>query len=112
MSHVINHRYTTTKSRAKEKVLDFELTREFLMDIYNEQKGLCFYTLLEMRIATEGIKNPYNLSVERKDSNKGYTKENVVLCCDIVNIMKNNSSIEEFLFFCQKVIDRKEILLK
>jgi hypothetical protein len=38
----------------------------------------------------------YIMSVDRVDSNKGYVKDNIVLCCSIINSMKNTLSTEEF----------------
>ena len=41
--------------------------------------------------------NPNTISIERIDSNKGYTKDNVVLVAGIVNSMKNDLSQDEFI---------------
>ena len=45
------------------------------------------WTELDMAI----LKNPCVLSVDRIDSSKGYTQDNIVLCTWIVNKMKNNT---------------------
>ena len=39
------------------------------------------------------------------DSNKGYTPDNVVLCCTYVNRMKNDCCMDEFVEWCRLVVD-------
>lgn len=45
-----------------------------------------------------------NLSVDRIDSTKGYSKENVQLVCMAANQMKNDLSMEEFVEMCEAVL--------
>ena len=45
-----------------------------------------------------------NVSVDRIDSNKGYTKNNVQLVCMAINQMKSDMSIEELLYFCEHIV--------
>ena len=45
-----------------------------------------------------------NLSVDRIDSTKGYSKENVQLVCMAANQMKNDLSMEEFINMCESVL--------
>jgi hypothetical protein len=42
------------------------------------------------------------VSIDRVDSNRGYERENIVLCRGIINLVKNELSIEELL----EVIDQ------
>jgi hypothetical protein len=44
-------------------------------------------------------------SIDRIDSNLGYTESNVVWVHKDVNIMKNNFTKEYFLMMCQKVTE-------
>jgi len=50
----------------------------------------------------KGIPYPTN-SIDRIDSNKGYTKNNTQPCCVTCNIMKNSLSSQEFLDHIRKV---------
>ena len=45
-----------------------------------------------------------NLSVDRIDSAKGYSKDNVQLVCMAANQMKNDLSMEEFINMCASVL--------
>ena len=58
-----------------------------------------------MEIALKGYAdNSYVVSVDRVDSNKGYLKDNVVLCCDSVNTMKMKLDTKEFLNICKEIV--------
>ncbi|MEE0616836.1 MAG: hypothetical protein UCP83_06055 [Intestinibacter bartlettii] len=41
-----------------------------------------------------------NVSIDRIDSSKGYTKNNIWLICSAVNFMKSNLNLEEFKQYC------------
>lgn len=45
----------------------------------------------------------YN-GVDRLDSSRGYTPENVVSCCGVCNIMKNTKTVDEFISACRAVV--------
>ena len=44
-------------------------------------------------------KDPYQVSIDRINSNLGYTEENTVLCCQAINYMKNDYSLKDFNLF-------------
>jgi len=95
--------------RACQKGWEFNLTPEYLLEIYNKQKGLCYYSGIKMEIALKGYTcNNYVLSIDRINSYGGYTKENVVLCCDAVNTMKMQMVTEEFINICKKIVEHRK----
>ena len=93
-----------TKRRSKEKNIFNDLNIDFLMYLWEKQKGLCAITGFPMTYKFyEGRVNT-NLSVDRIDSTKGYSKENVQLVCMAANQMKNDLSMNEFIELCEAVI--------
>lgn len=74
--------------KRNKKYGEINLTNEFLINLYEKQKGLCYYTGIEMKIINSE-KNPEQISLDRVDSNLGYTENNVVLCCFAINLCKN-----------------------
>jgi hypothetical protein len=48
-----------------------------------------------------------NLSIDKIDHNKGYTKDNIQLVCMAVNEMKNDRTIEELKYFCECILKKK-----
>lgn len=66
-------------------------------DIYRkiiEQKGKCYYTGLDLKGYSIGEKD--SPSIDRLDSSKGYTKDNIVICKAWANIMKMESDFNIF----------------
>lgn len=86
------------KSRAKTKNINFDFTVEDFLKLYIKQNGNCFYSGLPMSI---NIDDNRIMSIDRINSDLGYTKDNCVLTIRVVNIMKNNLSFSEFIKMCQ-----------
>lgn len=107
LTNVIQKRFNAAKGRAKEKGIEFDITKEFLMELYEKQKGKCFYSDIEMRLVVEernkNNNDYYSLSIDRINSELGYTKDNTIPCCSVVNIMKNGLLSKEFLNICSKI---------
>jgi len=51
-----------------------------------------------------GLLNIRN-GLDRVDSSKGYTIDNVVPCCPLCNTMKLDKTREQFLEQCQRILD-------
>lgn len=64
--------------RAKKVNREVDINTEFLVNLFNEQNGICPYSGRKMKF---DINSQERLSLDRKDSSKGYTKDNVVWCC-------------------------------
>jgi hypothetical protein len=77
-----------------------EITFNDVIGIYNKQEGKCYYSDRQMVPFTH---NPCSISIERLDSDIGYTPENIVLCCTMVNYMKQEYEMELFLQFCNDI---------
>jgi hypothetical protein len=98
--------YNFAKKSSKYRGITFDLTREQLEAILDEQKGKCFYTGMDMSF--EIFRGNYlRMSIDRLDSSKGYTKENVVLTTYRVNIMKGDMSLAEFKDIVSKLYINK-----
>ena len=89
---------SSIKSGAKNRNLDFEIDYNFIQKLWKNQKGLCYYTKVQMKL-TARQKDPYQVSIDRINSNLGYTEENAVLCCQAINYMKNDYSLKDFNLF-------------
>lgn len=88
----------SAKLRSKKKKLDFNLTLLDLCNLYDKQNGRCYYSGLAMvlRFRSSIKKDPLLISLDRKDSSKGYTKDNVVLCCWWINHAKETDDMKTF----------------
>ncbi len=85
-----------------KRVIQNELDLIKLRDIYDLQNGKCVYTGINLNVLNV-TKKESNASIDRKDSNLGYTINNTQWVYKPLNIMKNDFSEEEFIFVCKKV---------
>jgi hypothetical protein len=98
----------STKHRAKKQEIEYNLDKEFIIDLYNKQDGKCSKTKLPFVInnclRSEG-KGPWAASIDRIDSNKGYTKDNVQLVCLMYNLCKCMWTDNEVKQFAEALIN-------
>lgn len=78
-----------------------------IFEIFERQNGKCFYTgrALQFRSNCEDT-----LSIERIDSDKPHSKDNVVLCTWESNLMKQDMDIERFLITAQEIALRAQAI--
>lgn len=80
-------------SRAKRRKMPCDMDFGFLWSLYKKQKGKCAVTGIKLkpsncigRIRTD----PNTITIDRIDSNKGYTRDNIQLTTMIYNTAKSN----------------------
>ena len=106
VERLLKLRFRSARGRASIKGVDFDIDELYMKEIYDKQNGLCFYSGIKMEIAVKGYTDNMNtLSVDRIDSDTGYIKGNIVLCCDFVNTMKMKFTTTEFLNMCRIIVD-------
>ena len=104
----LKHRFIHSKNNCvRGRTLEFAITIDDVIALYEKQKGLCAYSGVKMTYTLGRFKYPYNASIDRKDSSKGYIKENIQLVCGIVNTMKWDFSEDMFLEMCKKIVEHK-----
>lgn len=86
---------SSKKHMCKKKNIPFNLTVEYLIELYGKQQGKCFYTDRIMTHDRGKGHNPNSLSVDKIVSAKGYVEGNIVLCTSQANLVKNDLTIEE-----------------
>jgi len=74
-------KYCASLRKNRSHASIFTLTYDDLEKKYEIQNGMCFYSGIKMN----HDKRDWSISVERIDNDKGYTFENIVLCCKEFN---------------------------
>jgi hypothetical protein len=82
-----------SKRRAKKKGFEFNITVKDIEKLWESQKTLCAYSGIPMSLETRVNDK---VSIDRIDSSKGYTKDNIVLCRWVINWMKSDMTLESF----------------
>lgn len=87
--------YSLGKRKMEDRNLPYStLTAEQLLHIYKLQKGLCYYSGVELQLSNPQehrgsiIPNDFTCSIERVDSKKGYMYNNVILVTWLANRIK------------------------
>jgi hypothetical protein len=85
-----------------------DLSTDYLVELWEKQMGLCYYTGVPMVFAKVGIPLPNSTSLDKLDPSIGYKRGNVVWACYQVNTSKGHRSEREFYDFCKLVLERSE----
>ena len=88
--------FSKLKRDAERRNLPFEITIEDLAHQYSKQKERCAFTGFEIFFGIDA-------SVDRIDSSKGYTIDNIQIVHKILNIMKRDLPNDEFILWCRSV---------
>lgn len=89
-------RISEIRLRARKKKMDFDIDAKFLWELILKQKYLCAISKLKISLDK-------NASVDRIDSSKGYTKDNVWWVHKDINKMKMDLPMDRFLELCDTV---------
>lgn len=95
------------KKRNMEDQLDFD--KVFLKELWERQEGKCAITGIRMMLEKDASsrrareKKPHKASLDRIDSSKPYTKDNVQFICMCVNYMKNTFQNDEIVEFIESI---------
>lgn len=84
------------------------LRKEYVMGIYDAQRGKCALSGIQMTHITGHGRVATNISIDRIDSDKGYIEGNIQLVCHAVNIAKNSWSQDVFIDFCRKIVEKAD----
>ena len=89
-------------NRGLFRTIPIEITLYDLLNQLEVQNFQCPYTGITLNVLNLS-KDESNASVDRIDSQKGYTKDNIQWVYKKINRMKNNMSEDEFINLCSKI---------
>ena len=97
------------KSTTAKYVIDPDIDVDFLIKLWNAQKGLCAVTRLPMTwsiVSKEDIsKLRTNVSVDRIHNDIGYTTRNIRLVCAHINHMKGTTDDSELYWWSRAIVE-------
>jgi len=110
--YIIHRAASRRKSRLGiEKKLDIDI--QFIWDLFLRQERKCALSGLHLTFPKNNNKEELKkstASLDRIDSSKGYTKDNVQWVHKDINRMKNVYSQEHFIEMCRRVSNNCEII--
>lgn len=94
---------SATKRRARKLQLRCNLTAPFLWDLFQLQKGLCSLSGIPIVLASNRKSSSGTASLDRIDSQKGYTTNNVQWVHKDIQLMKMQLTEQKFIELCRLV---------
>lgn len=98
--------FTKFKTQAQLRNYEFTITIEDIVTMYEHQNKKC--KLSGVPIGWEDIGTKHSASIDRIDSKKGYTVDNVQLVHKDINMMKQQFSNDYFIQLCMAVADENK----
>lgn len=90
--------------RSKNKNIPYEKKMfHSLKEIFNHQKGLCYYTEFKLEYVGYKDNNPYCFVIDKINPELGYVKDNMVFCCNAVNKIKSSFTITELRWWVNQI---------
>lgn len=102
--------FSMLKYGAIKRNLEFNITQQYVWDLFINQNGLCKLSGYPISLSTKTKKSSpdyssFNASLDRIDSNKGYVEGNVQWVHKDINKLKNNLNEIDFIEMCIQVAD-------
>lgn len=97
------------KKRCKEnRNKQYNITLEDIKSQWELQKGICSYSGVKLILPCESKKHNtiYLASLDRIDSSKGYTTDNIQFVSAAVNFMKHSLNHKEMVTLCSFISNR------
>jgi hypothetical protein len=85
---------------AKSRGQEFNLTIQNIVECWDKQQHVCAYSGRTMTLEAGKLNT---VSIERIDSDIGYTPENTILVCQAINRMKSDFRYDQFYYLCRDV---------
>lgn len=94
------------KTASKRTTFKCFITVEHLRDAWQRQGGLCAYTKLPLSSEAHQLNT---VSLDRVDSDKDYTDDNIQLVCVPINRMKLDMTEDRFIELCSLVTKNSKL---
>jgi len=91
------------RNGANRRDIEFDLTAEYVNDLFIRQRGLCTLTgwMLVPKTFVGGTKG--NLSIDRIDNDLGYIEGNVQLVRKEANFLRGSLTMDELYAWCDEI---------
>lgn len=94
--------FTRMKHNAKTRQIPFHISMKDIENLFIKQNGKCALTSLPISFIDK------TASLDRIDSNKGYTKDNIQWVHKDINRMKNEYDMKYFVNMCKLIVENNK----
>jgi len=100
--------FNRVRERAGVRGIEFNITAEDMLEKYNQQNGKCALSGIDITLQRNYKKyKKMTASLDRIDSSKSYTIDNIQWVHRDINIMKNHYNEEYFIEMCKLIAKNK-----
>lgn len=102
--------YRGAYRRALKKSLPFCLSVSDIKEAFDKQNGRCYYSGIEMHIKkknTKELHDPYKMTLDCINPEKGYVAGNVVWCLYCINSFKQKMEKKEMMQICIRMLENQ-----
>lgn len=103
LKHFLINNFQRYRQHTVALGLVFDLTPQYLKDLWDKQCGKCFYTGEPIELE-RGKGKWKSASLDKLDPSKGYTQGNVVWTTRLTNTSKQERTLAEFIEFCKVIV--------
>jgi len=90
---------------AEVRNLEFKITQDFIWKLFERQLGECALSGEPIQFESTYKAGDRTASLDRIDSSKGYTEDNVQWVHKTINLMKQDYNQEEFIQKCRNIVE-------
>lgn len=97
--------------RAEKKGVPFEITKEYVTNLFDEQGGKCFYSDIDLNVVKKNksrTHDPFKMSLDCVVPDLGYVEGNVVWCAYCVNALKLKMSADAMVDICRNIVKKAD----
>lgn len=105
---VLQERWLGARDRALNKGIPFTITKDDLIELWEQQNGLCNISKIPMTFELDSGRIYTNISIDQKNPGQGYTKDNIQLVCSAVNQLKSNWDMDTVMYICKQIVNNYE----
>lgn len=102
LSDTFRRHYTRCQARSSRDNIPFNLTADFLKDLWEKQEGKCHWLGIQMDFDSPNY-HVYKATIDRLVPEKGYTQGNIVWASRFANIGRGNTPADEFKVFLENL---------
>ena len=102
---ITGHHFAHIRNQAKIRSLEFNLTIEYLWELFKNQNQKCNLTDLPLSFVSNKIQSR-TASLDRIDNDKGYIEGNVQWIHKDINYMKRTLSQTRLIDYCRLIINK------
>ena len=108
LKNCINSRFLAARDRANKHKIPFNITLDYLLDLWDKQCGICALSGITMTFELKKGRTHTNVSIDKIDRTKGYVIGNIQLVCMACNQIKSDMTEETMYYFCKNIVEQYE----